>query len=324
MSLSPTTRRGFLKFAGFIGVGGASLFPVALIREFFFNNKPVKDKPSSNPNFDVVTVNAQGKEITRTSKQAKFFSEDMSNGITLEMVAIPGGTFLMGSPKNEEDREKYESPQHQVTVKPFFMGKFTITQAQWQAVAALPKVKIDLNPNPSYFKGADRPVEQVSWYDAEEFCARLSQKTGKAYRLPSEAEWEYACRGGTTTPFHFGETITPEIANYNSSDAYGAGPTGKVRKETTPVGSFGVANAFGLYDMHGNVWEWCADAWHSKYGGAPIDGSTWLSSDKGRGRVLRGGSWNDSPWLCRSALRYWIYPDDGGYGIGFRAVCSAE
>jgi formylglycine-generating enzyme required for sulfatase activity len=116
------------------------------------------------------------------------------------MVAIPGGQFLMGSPENEPERSNDESPQHTVTIQPFYMGKFPVTQAQWKAVAALPKVKIDLNPDPSYFKGANRPVENVSWDDAIEFCARLSNKTGKPYRLPSEAEWEYAARAGTTTP----------------------------------------------------------------------------------------------------------------------------
>lgn len=229
----------------------------------------------------------------------------------------------MGSPESEKERSNDESPQHQVTVKPFFMGKFTITQAQWQVVAALPKVRTDLNTNPSKFKGANRPVEAVSWHDAKEFCARLSQKTGKTYRLPSEAEWEYACRGGTTTPFHFGETITPEIANYNGSYAYGAGSKGKYRQETTPVGSFGVANAFGLYDMHGNVWEWCADNWHSNYQNAPSDATIWLSSDGVVERVFRGGSWwINNPSYCRSANRFDSLPRDSYYDVGFRAVCS--
>jgi formylglycine-generating enzyme required for sulfatase activity len=251
--------------------------------------------------------------VNISAQPAKSFTEHLGNGITLEMVAIPGGTFLMGSPENEEGRSSSESPQHRVTVKPFFMGKFTITQAQWQAVAALPKVIWDLNPNPSNFKGANRPVEQVSWYEAEEFCARLSGKTGKTYRLPSEAEWEYACRAGTTTPFHFGETITPKTANYGNN-----------HQETTPVGSF-PANAFGLYDMHGNVYEWCADNWHSSYQSAPNDGSVWLSNDiDGRGQVLRGGSWNRNPNTCRSAIRVradGIERFDFG---GFRAVCSVE
>jgi len=150
----------------------------------------------------------------------------------------------------------------------------------------------------------------------------LSQKTGKAYRLPSEAEWEYACRGGTTTPFHFGETITPEIANYDGSYPYGGGSKGKYRQETTPVGSFGVANAFGLYDMHGNVWEWCADGWHSNYLNAPSNVTIWLSSDETGERVIRGGSWSYGPWLCRTAQRFNVIPSNRHYDGGLRAVCS--
>jgi formylglycine-generating enzyme required for sulfatase activity len=149
------------------------------------------------------------------------------------------------------------------------MGKFPVTQAQWRAVAALPKINTDLDPDPSYFNGANRPVEQVSWDEAMEFCRRLSKKTGRDYRLPSEAEWEYACRAGTNKPFHFGKRITSDLANYNGNSVYGNAPKGKYREETTPVGSLKVANAFGLYDMHGNVWEWCADGWHENYEGAP-------------------------------------------------------
>ncbi|NEO21280.1 MAG: formylglycine-generating enzyme family protein, partial [Moorea sp. SIO4A5] len=126
------------------------------------------------------------------------------------MVAIPEGSFIMGSPETEEGHTNDESPQHRVTVTSFFMGKYPVTQAQWQAVAALPQVNRELEPDPSHFKGKNRPVEQVSWYDAVEFCERLSQYTKRPYRLPSEAEWEYACRAGTTTPFHFGETITTD------------------------------------------------------------------------------------------------------------------
>jgi formylglycine-generating enzyme required for sulfatase activity len=168
--------------------------------------------------------------------------------------------------KFNSDWFRKEKPQHQVTVQPFSMGKFQVTQVQWKAVATLTKVNRDLKPEPSKFKGDNRPVEQVSWYDAIEFCDRLSRKTGKPYRLPSEAEWEYACRAGTTTPFHFGETITSELANYNANYTYGAGVKGIYREQTTPVGSFGVANSFGLYDMHGQVWEWCADHWHDVHG----------------------------------------------------------
>jgi formylglycine-generating enzyme required for sulfatase activity len=200
--------------------------------------------------------------INRHRQKAKYFVEDLGDGVTLKMVAIPPGTFLMGSPEMEEGHSDDESPQHEVKVTSFFMGKYPVTQAQWQAVASLSQIKKKLTPNPSAFKGTDRPVEQVSWYDAVEFCNRLSQQTGRPYRLPSEAEWEYACRAGMTTPFHFGETITPKLANYNGNVTYGKGVKGEYREQTTPVGSFGVGNKFGLYDMHGNVSEWCADHWH--------------------------------------------------------------
>jgi formylglycine-generating enzyme required for sulfatase activity len=265
-------------------------------------------------------------EVTRIEEPIaapkKVFVEDLGGGITLEMVAIEGGTFMMGSPDHELERSDCEGPQHRVTVQPFFIGKFVVIQAQWRAVAALSKVKIDLNPDPSRFKGVNRPLEKVSWYEAVEFCDRLSQKTGKKYRLPSEAEWEYACRAGTDTPFYFGETITPELANYDGNYTYGTGSKGVYRKQTTEVGNF-PANAFGLYDMHGNVWEWCADHWHQNYQGAPIDGNAWLSENENAYRVIRGGSWDYGPWDCRSASRYINNPHVTDNRIGFRVVCLA-
>ncbi|XZF62343.1 MAG: SUMF1/EgtB/PvdO family nonheme iron enzyme [Gloeotrichia echinulata DVL01] len=250
-------------------------------------------------------------KITRYRSQAELFTEDLGNGVILEMVAIPGGSFMMGSPENEG--YDYERPQHQVTIQPFYIGKFTITQEQYAAV---------MGENPSYFQGKKRPMEQVSWNQAVEFCAKLSNKTGKKYQLPSEAQWEYACRAGTTTPFHFGETITTDLANYNGDFTYGSAPKGKSRQETTDVGSF-PANAFGLHDMHGNVWEWCDDDWHDNYINAPSDGSSWLIVDDNYNvyRLLRGGSWYLNPDDCRSASRYYIYPDDRYDGIGFRVVC---
>jgi formylglycine-generating enzyme required for sulfatase activity len=260
--------------------------------------------------------------IHEYERTAQYFIEDLGHGIQLEMVMIPSGSFMMGSPETEGGSRDNERPQHQVTIKAFCLGKYQVTQAQWKAVAAFPRVNRELKPDPSKFKGDNRPVEQVSWEDAVEFCLRLSQYTGRTYSLPSEAEWEYACRAGTTTPFHFGETITTDLANYNGRTSYGQGPKGVYRRETTAVGSFGVANNFGLYDMHGNVWEWCQDHWHSNYEGAPTDGSAWLTNkeDSNR-RLLRGGSWGSNPAYCRSAYRSNNVLVDNYNGIGFRVVC---
>ena len=271
--------------------------------------------------------------ISRHQHQAQYFPEELGKGIELDMVLIPGGTFVMGAPEAEEGSDDSERPQRTVSVSPFLMGQYPVTQAQWQAVASLPQVKRKLNPEPSSFKGDDLPVEQVTWFDAVEFCDRLSEHTNRPYRLPSEAEWEYACRAGTTTPFHFGETITTDLANYRGTDwkfedttypgFYGKGRRGIYREKTTPVGSFEVANAFGLYDMHGNVWEWCLDHWHSNYEEAPTDGSAWLTEDENSPRLLRGGSWFTDPRDCRSAFRNGNYPDFDDY-FGLRVVCAAS
>ena len=252
-------------------------------------------------------------EINRSRKQAESFQEDLGNRIFLEMVKIPGGSFLMGSPEDELERSDDESPQHQVTVQQFFMGKFQVTQEQYQAI---------MGENPSRFKGKNKPVESVSWHNAVEFCGRISKRTGKTYRLPSEAEWEYACRAGTTTSFYFGETITTDLANYNGKYTYGSAPEGQYREQTTDVGIF-PANAFGLYDMHGNVWEWCQDSWHNNYQAAPNDGTAWLSNNDTT-RVLRGGSWNYNPGNCRSANRDNISPGNYYITYGFRVVCGVS
>jgi len=288
--------------------------------------------PLSVFNFEIVRVNAKGEQIRKESKQSQYFSEDLGNGITLEMVAIPGGTFTMGTEDEEIERlvKKFawegfraERPQHRVTVSSFYMGRYPITQAQWKAIAATAKIDIDLETNPSKFKGDELPVESVNWYQATEFCKRLSRETKREYRLPSEAEWEYACRAGTTTPFYFGETITGELANYNAYNSYAEEPDGEYQNETTPVGQF-PPNAFGLYDMHGNVSEWCADTWHYNYDGAPTDGSVWIENRNDNGSPLRGGSWFSLPINCRSAFRRGSprrrdYYDFGG----FRVVCGA-
>jgi formylglycine-generating enzyme required for sulfatase activity len=272
--------------------------------------------------FETVKLNERGKIVERKSLEARQFAEDLGDGITIEMVAISGGEFLMGAPKGEESSGDDERPQHRVSVPDFFMGRYPVTQAQWKRVAALPQEKLDLAPEPSNFKGAQRPVERVSWLEATEFCERLSRATGKQYRLPSEAEWEYACRAGTTTPFHFGPTISPEVANYNGNYTYGKGPKGKYPEQTTNVGIF-PANTFGLYDIHGNVWEWCQDEWHDTYKNSPSDGSAWeenKNTSNQSPRLLRGGSWFSDPAGCRSADRFRRAPDYRGGSIGFRLI----
>jgi formylglycine-generating enzyme required for sulfatase activity len=276
--------------------------------------------------FETVQVNKQGKVIARENWSASLWVEDLGNGIGLEMVRIPGGTFVMGSPESEAQRFESEGPQHEVTLQSFLIGRYPVTQAQWRRVAGLPIQEIDLESDPSHFKGADRPVETVSWYEAVEFCARLSKATGRRYGLPTEAEWEYACRAGSTTPFYFGETITPELANYDGRSTYDKGPKGKYVEKTTPVGQY-PPNAWGLYDMHGQVWQWCMDKWHDIYRDKPQelkqDGHiSWLLNDKGiERRTLRGGSWSSSPRICRSAIRDDYHPDVRDFNGGFRVVC---
>jgi formylglycine-generating enzyme required for sulfatase activity/uncharacterized caspase-like protein len=258
--------------------------------------------------FEIVTVNAKGQEIDRKTGQAEYFTEDLGNGVTLDMVAILGGTFEMGS-----NETKYGQPIHTVTVKPFWMGKFPVTQEQYETV---------MGTKPSYFKGAKRPVERVSWQDAVEFCQHLAKNLGQPYRLPSEAEWEYACRAGTKTPFYFGETLTAELANYDGNKSLAAEPKGQYRQETNDVGIF-LPNSFGLYDMHGNVWEWCEDHWYPKYKDAPTDGSAWIGRSDNDDHLLRGGSWYNSPGICCSASRLNSSPAFSHNFTGFRIVCSA-
>ena len=263
--------------------------------------------------------------IDKRTLQVQGYRERLADGVELSMVQIPAGSFLMGSPADELGHYGDEGPQHQVQLQGFFMAQTPITQAQWQLVAGWQKLQRDLNSDPSHFKGPNRPVEWVSWEDAIEFCNRLSQRTGRHYSLPSEAQWEYACRAGTTTPFHFGETISPELANYNATDAYGDGPKGLYRRETTDVAIF-PANLWGLHDMHGNVWEWCLDKWHVNFNGVPQDGNAWLdlNVNKDRGKLLLGGSWYHRPRYCRSACRDHHRPGGVDFDVGLRVVCLPQ
>jgi formylglycine-generating enzyme required for sulfatase activity len=263
--------------------------------------------------------------IKKEQKTVQYFREQLGNDIELDAILVPGGNFLMGSPDTEAERSGSESPQHLVTVKSFFLGRYPVTQEQWQIVAeTYEHVNIkDLNPQPSNFKGAKRPVEQVNWYEAKEYCDRLAKHLKRPYRLPTEAEWEYACRAGTTTPFYFGSTLSTELVNYDGNFIYGNGVEGEYQGETTPVENFEIANAWGLCDMHGNVWEWCEDHWHNNYNDAPEDGSAWLTDDAASPRINRGGSWIYDPRYCRSACRNYGSPSRRYYNLGFRLACAA-
>jgi formylglycine-generating enzyme required for sulfatase activity len=265
----------------------------------------------------------------------KVFSTMFGRSIVVTLEVLGKNHFQMGSPETEIDRSSDESPQHQVTVPSFFMSEFLIPQGYWLVVAdTMPQVDVPLEKFPSQLtlKGEDptiHPVTDVNWFEAVEFCKRLSKHSGRTYRLPTEAEWEYACRAGTKTPFNFGETITTDLANYDGTDtpdgkwsgSYGRGSKGIYRQRTTPVDTF-LPNAFGLYDMHGNVWEWCLDHWHDNYLGAPSDGSAWLSDDRNASRLMRGGSWSSDPRICRSASRGSSTPDYRSNIIGFRVICE--
>jgi formylglycine-generating enzyme required for sulfatase activity/serine/threonine protein kinase len=333
------TRRNFIKWLGFGGVGGVSFLALSQIGKRTPDAppdvdvvKPVDEKPvDKTPNrpsiasvapkltkiqFTSVKLNDKGIIIAKPPGSAQIYTEALGNGVDLKMVKIPGSKFMMGSPESEKNRSDRESPQHQVTVPEFYLGQTLVTQAQYQAI---------MGNNPSRFTGNDKlPVEEVSWLDAVAFCEKLSQKTKRTYRLPSEAEWEYACRAGTNTPYAFGETINPSVVNYDGDYSYGGATKGEYRQKTTPVGSF-PPNLFGLYDLHGNLWEWCLDEYTNNYNGAPTDGSARgdiILREENKYRVLRGGSWSHIAPNCRSADRFYYAAAHRNNTIGFRVVCQ--
>jgi formylglycine-generating enzyme required for sulfatase activity len=327
--------------------GDYTRFAEEIEREWQPSSTEKDPEPTPLPIFtaETVYVDRQGEIVNRETINIPYYDETLTREIEpIRMMAIPQGEFLMGSPESEEGRYNDESPQHLVKVPAFFMSQTPITQAQWRAIASLPEEGKRLDPDPSGFKGDNLPVEKVRWQDALEFCARLSRATGRNYRLPSEAEWEYACRGianpvvKESKPFHFGETLTSNLANYYGTEIYQQEAKGEYRQKTTPIKSF-PPNAFGLYDMHGNVWEWCLDPWHENYEGAPKDGKVWDEKDNDnryhnildninvlikddRTHVLRGGAWHDPPRNCRSACR--DFNDDDYYNVGFRPVFSFQ
>jgi formylglycine-generating enzyme required for sulfatase activity len=258
--------------------------------------------------FESLTLDRSGQVVARMPGTARIFREDLGGGLSLEMVLIPAGLFQMGSPRYLGYPD--EHPIHPVSVPAFWLGRTLVTQAQWRAVGC--------KKLPFRFQGDLRPVEQVSWLDAQEFCRRLNKHSGRTYRLPSEAEWEYACRAGTSTPFSCGETLTTDLANYVGEHTYADEPKGVYRHGTTDVGSF-PPNPFGLLDMHGNLWEWCADAWSDDYAGASASATP--RDVRGQAdRVARGGSWHETPNHCRSAVRLRFAAAEHEDYIGFRVA----
>jgi formylglycine-generating enzyme required for sulfatase activity len=252
----------------------------------------------------------------------------------MKLAPIPAGKFLMGSPPSEAERDDVEA-QHEVTItKPFLMGVHEVTQAEF-AKAKVPGLKRGAIFTEKRGGGPDHPVENILWKNAVDFCTLLSElpeekKAGRRYRLPTEAEWEYACRAGTTTPFHFGKSLSAKQANFHGDFPYGGADKGPYLRRTAKVGSY-EPNAWGLYDMHGNVWEWCSDYYdRDYYRGSPKEDPKGpekgvMSTDYGDFfRVTRGGSWIDEARACRSAFRYRAMPEEPNRLVGFRVVCEVQ
>ena len=261
--------------------------------------------------FPFVTLNGNGEILQVQNNQAYRLVETLPGEIPLTLIALSGGTFQMGSPHGQGYED--EMPRHLVSLPPFLIAQALVTQQQWQAVMGrAPHCR---------FHGPDLPVERVSWKSVRAFCQALSKKTGNAYHLPSEAQWEYACRAGTATPFSTGETITTLYANYCGEHIFRNEPRGVYRHTSTPAGTC-LPNPFGLYDMHGNLWESCADRWHPDYSGAPFDAASWEQGGEIGYRVARGGSWHEPPNNCRSATRLRIAEDEEDDMIGFRVALT--
>ncbi len=268
--------------------------------------------------FETASVREDGTLWNPVKQRVRQFIEALDENTNLSLAHVPKGRFMMGS-----DRYFHEGPVRAVNISDFYLGQMLVTQSQWQAVTRLPKVNLDLVNNPAYFLGSDLPVDSVTWPEANEFCARLAAYTSRKYRLPSEAEWEYACRANSTTAFSFGETITPLIVNYDGTQPTQKAPVGEFRGKTVRSGSLGPANKFGLYDMHGNLWEWCADEWHENYAvDSPLDGSAWITSAQPAYRTLRGGAWCNWADACRSSERMKANETEKLYYIGFRVALS--
>lgn len=287
--------------------------------------------PLSSFSFPTFSVNTNGEPTTtQVEKTAHGFSLKLSDDLYLEMVYIPGGEFTIGSTGREMDLARPgEAYGPEITVKPFYLGKYEVTREEWAAVAKWPKIHQELNPNPSKALLKDQtaninrlPVDNVTWSEAREFAERLSTKALQC-TLPSEAEWEYACRAGTVSPFAFSESVIRDSINYNGMERTQEPITHRTILTTKPVGSFNLANNFGLFDMHGNLWEWCLDLWHDNYKGIPNDAKPWTTGE-GKVRVVRGGAWAYPLSASRSATRYSQHEEHKGVSMGLRVACYVQ
>ncbi len=323
------SRRNLIKLLVLFVLGIILIFilPIIIVIIKSFNpNSPWYKPDDIRSEFTIAKLDKTG-NLRSERGSAQHFMLSLGNGIDLDMVKIPEGTFKMGSPDDEKGRSHNEA-QINASVNTFYMSRYPVTQAQWEQVAKLPQIERYLDDKPSTFgenplENTNLPVETISWEEAKEFCDRLTQKCEGTYRLPTEAEWEYACRANTTTPFYFGETITPEVANYDCNYTYQSGQLDKpkeYRGKTILVNSIRAANDFGLEGMYGNVWEWCDDIYFFDYKDARNNNNA-LNQKEPQIRVIRGGAWNSFPKSCRSAKRNFKPQNIKMNTIGFRVVC---
>jgi formylglycine-generating enzyme required for sulfatase activity len=290
----------------------------------------VKLDDSGNVAFD------DSRSLLMETRSGFYFIERLEEGIpALELVSIPGGSFMMGGSEEDPDSfrkqptsqikkdepEEREYPSHLVSLKPFYISRYPITHSQWTAVKKYPQIDREIASDPFHFVGRNCPADHVSWDDAQEFCKRLSARTGKYYSLPSEAQWEYACRAGSETAFHYGKNTNLHLFNCRSGCTTINGKDCLLLGRTSEVDIF-PANNFGLHDMHGNVWEWCEDDWHSNYDNAPKDGTAWVEEDRDDKRVIRGGCWDQEAERCRSSYRAYIDLFKPRAYTGFRVCCN--
>ena len=333
MGVGPGVKAGWLGVAVVVAVGVALFFGYEELVELErLDDWKRRNQPQSlgrdqaqPPAFDSSAAQPKGAEGRQTAQvqaspsTAQIGSRFRDCPECPEMVVVPAGSFLMGSPGTEEGWFDDEGPVHRVTIdSPFAAGVYEVTFASWDACAAASGGCNGYRPEGVSWGRGRRPTINVSWDDAQTYVRWLSGKTGKHYRLLSESEWEYVARAGTRTPFHTGSTISTDQANYDGNDVYGSGREGVYHGKTVPVGSF-PANAWGLHDVHGNVWEWVQDCWNDSYQGAPRDGSAWESGDCSL-RILRGGSWLSMPRNLRSANRVRDFTGNRDINIGFRVA----